>query len=152
MRSAELRGYLFLFAFVSVIQLTATKVDAGLASVALNHWEDFHQSKRANRQQTSFSAEEPIQHPVSLPPDILQLLRQDARIQTCLRKGQSKEDIQASWFVASEIDLKFDRSSDLIILAANPCLNGANGRRRTYSRAEHDCLCVERPHHARQDL
>ncbi len=126
MRSAELRGYLFLFAFVSVIQLTATKVDAGLASVALNHWEDFHQSKRANRQQTSFSAEEPIQHPVSLPPDILQLLRQDARIQTCLRKGQSKEDIQASWFVASEIDLKFDRSSDLIILAANPCLNGAN--------------------------
>lgn len=121
----DTRGCLFLFVCVSVVQLTATKVDAGL-SVAPNHVEPFHQSIRGNRQQTSFSAENPVQHPVNVPPDVLQLLRQDARNQTCLEEGQSKEDIQASWFVASEIDLKNDRSSDLIILAKNPCLNGAN--------------------------
>ena len=120
----DLRGPLFLFVCVFVIQLTATKVDAGLASVALNHREAFHQS--GNRQQTSFSAEDPIQHPVNVPLDILQILRQDARNQTCLRKGQSKEDIQTSWFVASEIDLKSDRSPDLIVMAVNPCLSGAN--------------------------
>ena len=109
---------------VSVIQLTATKGDVGLATVALNHAVAFHQS--GSRQQTSFSAEEGVQHPVNVPPDVIKFLRQDARNLTCLRMGQSKEDIQVSWFVASEIDLKFDRSPDLIILAANPCLNGAN--------------------------
>jgi hypothetical protein len=118
------RGTLFLFVWVSAIQLTVAKVDAGLASVALNHGQAFHQS--GNRQQTSFSAEDPVHHPVNVPPDILRLLRQDGRNQTCLKKGQSKEDIQASWFVASEIDLKSHRSPDLIIMAVNPCLSGAN--------------------------
>lgn len=125
MRSAEPRVCLLLFVCVFTIRLTGTKVDARLASVAHNG-EAFHQSNGGNRQQTSFSAEDPVQHPVNVPPDVLQFLRQDARNQTCLKKGQSKEGIQASWFVASEIDLKSDRSSDLIVLAANPCLSGAN--------------------------
>jgi hypothetical protein len=78
------------------------------------------------REQTSFGAEEKIERPVALPADVLQALRRDEQSQACLAEGQSARDISASWFIASEINLNNDRLPDLIVMAKNPCLFGAN--------------------------
>lgn len=76
-------------------------------------------------QQTHFNAEESIQDPIEVPKDVLQILRRDARNQTCLVKGQSEETLPASWFVASKVNVS-SSLPDLVIMAVHPCLNGAN--------------------------
>jgi hypothetical protein len=76
--------------------------------------------------QTTFGAELEIRHPVNVPADVLRFLRQDQRIQTRLGKRKSPENLSASWFAASEIDLNDDGQPDLVLQAVNPHLFGAN--------------------------
>jgi len=83
-----------------------------------------HQKKA--QEQSSFSAEEEIKVPVNVPADVLRLLRRDERNQTCLKESESANDIQASWFTASEISLNDNDPTDLIVKPNNPCLLGAN--------------------------
>lgn len=77
-------------------------------------------------QQRVFGAEDPILNPVTVPIEVLKVLQTDSRNRTCLKQNQSPREILASWFVASEITLKNDRRSDLLVMSTNPCLNGAN--------------------------
>jgi hypothetical protein len=76
--------------------------------------------------QAIFEAEEPIRLPVPVPDDVLQILRQDERNQKRLAQGQTPSDMPASWFVGSRIDLNDDGLPDLVVMAANPHLLGAN--------------------------
>lgn len=76
-------------------------------------------------EQTSFGAEE-MQQPVSIPGDVLEILKRDERNQRALGAGESESNISASWFVASEINLNDDGLPDLIVQSANPRLFGAN--------------------------
>ena len=86
-----------------------------------------HQSSsEQQREQTSFGAEEEIVHPVPTPKDVLQILRSNVRNQRLLAKEQKPDEMPASWFVTSEINLKDDSMSDLIVMAAEPRLLGAN--------------------------
>lgn len=78
------------------------------------------------REQSQFGVEEKITHPVSVPEDVLQILRRDEHNQNCLATNASPDKIPASWFVASKIHLNNDNLSDLVVAAANPCLFGAN--------------------------
>jgi hypothetical protein len=86
----------------------------------------YQSNKLVTRQQTVFSAEEPIQSPIEVPTDVLRILQKDARNKTCLREGQSFKDIPSSWFVASGVEFKEARLHILIVMSANSCLNGAN--------------------------
>ena len=79
-----------------------------------------------SQEQTAFGAEEPIQQPVELPEDVLKILRHDPRNKTCLASGQSEELMPATWFVAANVKLNNDSFADLVVMAANPCLQGAN--------------------------
>ena len=83
-------------------------------------------SRKSHDEQSHFGAEVRVSRPVKLHPDVLSTLRKDKRSQTCLRKGQSPENIPSSWFVASAIHLDDDKATDVIVGAANPCLLGAN--------------------------
>jgi hypothetical protein len=84
------------------------------------------QISQVGAEQTSFGAEEEMRQPVSIPRDVLEMLRHDERNQRALRAGESENDILASWFVASEINLNGDALPDLIVQSANPRLFGAN--------------------------
>ena len=83
-------------------------------------------NQAATQEQTIFGVEEEIERPVSIPGDVLQILRQNQRNQRHLAQGRSPRDIPASWFIASQIQLNDDDSQDLIVMAANPRLFGAN--------------------------
>ena len=76
--------------------------------------------------QTIFGAELEVKRPVTVPLDVLRILRHDERIQTRLGKGKSPENLSASWFAASEIELNDHGQRDLILQAVNPHLFGAN--------------------------
>ena len=78
------------------------------------------------REQTIFGAEEEITHPASLPEDVLQILRRDERNRRRLAGGQTPDDMPASWFAASRVRLNDDDLPDLVVMAANPRLWGAN--------------------------
>ena len=78
------------------------------------------------REQTLFGAEEEISRPVKVPGDVLQILRQDRRNQRHLPKGQSPDEMPETWFIASEIHLNDDYLVDMVVMAANPQLFGAN--------------------------
>jgi hypothetical protein len=69
--------------------------------------------------------EEEIEHPVSLPEDVLQILRQDKDNQRSLEDNQTPNEMPASWFVASQISLNNDSQPDLIVMGVGP-LRGAN--------------------------
>src|SRR6266851_5660555 len=77
-------------------------------------------------EQSHFGAEVRIRNPIEIPSDVLSVLRNVKRNQTCLRDGQSTEDITKSWFVGSKINLNGDRVADLVVTARNECLMGAN--------------------------
>jgi hypothetical protein len=87
---------------------------------------DERQLRNEPRAQTRFGAEETIERPVDLPHEILQILRRDEHNQSRLGNGRSVNEITATWFAASEIDLDGDESPDLIVQAVEPRLLGAN--------------------------
>lgn len=81
---------------------------------------------RNGKIQRSFGAEDEVTQPVGLPDEVLKSLRADRRVLSCLETGQTSNDITANWFIASAVDLKGDRADDLVVVANNPCLFGAN--------------------------
>jgi hypothetical protein len=83
-------------------------------------------SRRLRKEQSHFGAEVAIRKPVEIPPDVLSILREDKRNQTCLRDGESLTNITSSWFVGSRIHLSVDGDVDLVVTARNKCLLGAN--------------------------
>lgn len=76
--------------------------------------------------QVRFSAEGPIDNPVIVPENVLNLLKEDPRIKSCQVLEQSHERIPTNWFVGSWLDLNGDDQSDLLVKPVNPCLSGAN--------------------------
>jgi hypothetical protein len=81
-------------------------------------------------EQTTFSIETGIVRPVPLPDKVLQLPRKDEiAVESsvgCTDRGDGLDTLQAAWFVTSEVHLAGQDEIDLVILAANRCLNGAN--------------------------
>jgi hypothetical protein len=78
------------------------------------------------KEQSQFGAEVAIRKPTEIPTDVLSILRQDKRNQTCLKEGESQGNITSSWFLGSRVHLKADSDPDLIVSAKNSCLFGAN--------------------------
>ena len=82
--------------------------------------------RRSQEAQSRFGAEVAIRRPVEIPNDVLSILREDKRNQTCLKDGQSPTNITSSWFVGSRIYLNNDSGSALVVTARNTCLYGVN--------------------------
>jgi hypothetical protein len=83
-------------------------------------------SRRLQKEQTRFGAEVAIKRPTKIPVDVFAVLRDDKRNQTCLKDGESPTSITARWFVGSKIHLNAVSGADLIVMARNVCLWGAN--------------------------
>jgi len=86
----------------------------------------------ASKQQTSFSAGEEFEHPVVLPSAALKALETSKLSAEMLRDcavndGMKVNEIPASWFVGSWIELSRGRSSGLVVGAPKPgCFWGAH--------------------------
>src|SRR4051794_24207724 len=72
--------------------------------------------------QTHFGAEEPIKRPIKIPKAVLQMLKQDERVQQCLQDAADQEPDLASWFTASIADLNDDHQPDLVVKPEKACL------------------------------
>ena len=83
-------------------------------------------SRRSQKEQSHFGAEVAIRKAAEIPTDVLSILREDKRNQTCLGDGESPTNITSSWFVGSQIHLNGDGDADLVVTARNECLLGAN--------------------------
>src|SRR6266446_4003513 len=83
-------------------------------------------SRRSQKEQSHFGAEVAIRKPVEIPTDVLSILREDKRNQTCLKDSESPTSITSSWFVGTRIHLNGNGDADLIVTARNACLLGAN--------------------------
>jgi hypothetical protein len=78
------------------------------------------------REQAEFDMEsDSVRHPVAIPNDVLEILRADKWVQTCLEKGQSPSEIPADWFAASRIHLSH-RQEGLVLVVTYGCLLGAH--------------------------
>jgi len=82
--------------------------------------------RRSQKEQSHFGAEVAIRKAAEIPTDVLSILREDKRNQTCLREGESPTNITSSWFVGSRVHLNGDADADLVVAARNECLLGAN--------------------------
>ena len=83
-------------------------------------------SRRSQKEQSHFGAEVAIRKATEIPTDVMSILREDKRNQTCLRDGESPTNITSSWFVGSRIHLNGNGDADLVVTARNNCLLGAN--------------------------
>jgi hypothetical protein len=77
-------------------------------------------------QQARVNIEEMPEQPVTVPPQVLQVLSRDERVMSCLAEGEGPDKIEAAWFVATPMPLRSDSAQDLLVMPANPCLLGAN--------------------------
>ena len=87
--------------------------------------------RHASKQQTSFSAGEEFEHPVVLPSGALKALETSKLSAEMLRdcavdEGIKVNEIPASWFVGSGIELRRGRSSGLVVGAKHGCFWGAH--------------------------
>src|SRR5437660_8260034 len=86
--------------------------------------------RKPHQEEKSFSAEVKMKHPVSLPDDVLQMLRSDKEVQrVCLAQHLAPDHIEAVSFMASHINISDKRSPDLIVTSTEnkSCyLGGAN--------------------------
>ncbi|MGO9086503.1 MAG: hypothetical protein ACLQBK_14845 [Candidatus Sulfotelmatobacter sp.] len=85
----------------------------------------------ASKQQMSFSAGEEFEHPVALPSGALKALETSKLSAEMLRgcaadEGIKINEIPASWFVGSWIELRGGRSSGLVVSAKQGCFWGAH--------------------------
>jgi hypothetical protein len=86
---------------------------------------------RTPKQQTDFDMEMPLERPVVLPSGALRALRTSNLSAGMLRdcaenEGVDVNQIPASWFVSSWIDLSGARSSGLVVRAEHGCFWGAH--------------------------
>jgi hypothetical protein len=87
--------------------------------------------QHASKQQTSFSAGEEFEHPIALPSAALKALETSKLSAEMLRgcaldEGIKADEIPASWFVGSWIELSRGRSSGLVVGAKPGCFWGAH--------------------------
>jgi hypothetical protein len=85
----------------------------------------------ASKQQTNFSAGEEFEHPIVLPSGALKALETSKLSAEMLRdcavdEGIKVNEIPASWFVGSWIELRRGRSSGLAVGAKPGCFWGAH--------------------------
>jgi len=73
-----------------------------------------------------YSVEKKPSNPVEIPKEVLKVLRKDQRNQQILANQKTVSEIPSSWFVAENINLNGDNLPDLIVLADNNDLFGAN--------------------------
>jgi hypothetical protein len=84
--------------------------------------------KPGGAEQSSFGGEEVpgipfIKRPVSIPPAVLQILKQDETVKGCLSENEpTPEKHFASWFVAATVHLGGPSERDLVVLP-NPRAN-----------------------------
>jgi hypothetical protein len=78
-------------------------------------------------EQTEFSAEdEGVKKPITIPEDVLAILRKDTTVRDILEdQGLAADRLPESWFSASEVHLSKGKLKDLIVVAEQP-LVGAN--------------------------
>src|SRR5579885_943417 len=101
-----------------------------VAVLTLTAWLSFtcptrSEPRRQLEEQTRFSLEEPIKHPVPIPEDVLKILRQEADITTCEIRPEERSKIPPSWYEASGIRLDGEREEDLIV---KPRTHACGGR------------------------
>ncbi|NOT46490.1 MAG: hypothetical protein HOP17_01890 [Acidobacteria bacterium] len=75
--------------------------------------------------QTVFELEGNVTSPVSLPPDVIAVLKSDKVVDGCFKTEGAGVNEEA-WFEAAEFDLNDDHRADLIIKPKHTCLFGAN--------------------------
>jgi len=73
-----------------------------------------------------FSIEEKPEQPVTLPAEVLQILRRDNRVEQCLAGKTSTSEFSQSWFEGASVQLSPKKQAALLVKAAEPCLLGAN--------------------------
>ena len=84
------------------------------------------QLPQQSQEQTKFSLEEPITHPMPIPEDVLNVLRQRTDISTCETRPEERNKIPPSWYEASRVRLDGGREEDLVVKARNACMWGPN--------------------------
>lgn len=72
------------------------------------------------------SLEEKSEQPFTLPAELLQLLRQDKRVQSCIAQQGVSAEFSPSWFTGASIRLGPAQQQGYLVMAAEPCLLGAN--------------------------
>lgn len=75
--------------------------------------------------QTTFELEGKVSSPVSIPADVIAVLKSDKRVDACF-KAEGASVNEEAWFDAAAFDLNGDQRADLIIKPKNSCLFGAN--------------------------
>ncbi len=84
-------------------------------------------TRNASHEQTEFSAEdEGVKKPVTLPKDVMTLLRQDDRVRNVLEnEDPPAEKLPPSWFSASIVHLAGPAEEDFVIMGEGE-MRGAN--------------------------
>lgn len=126
MRFTSSVGHPILVGGVAIVLLVSFACIKTTPATSRNAESSITRPAHQRSQQTIFGVEESVTRPVDLPEDVLKILREDKRNRESLEKGQSISDIPASWFAASEINLNEDKLPDLIVIATEPRLFGAN--------------------------
>ena len=77
-------------------------------------------------EQSEFSAEDAaVKKPVSIPEDVLAMLRKDKTVQSALLdQNIGPENLPASWFSASAIHLSGAKATDLVVVGEPPLVGG----------------------------
>lgn len=75
--------------------------------------------------QTTFELEGKVDSPITIPAEVIAVLKSDKRLDGCFKTEGAGVDEQA-WFEAAEFDLNDDQRTDLIIKPKHACLFGAN--------------------------
>jgi hypothetical protein len=76
-----------------------------------------------------FQVEEDIRNEVTLPREVLSLLRQNDYVrESCIRTDEykPKTEFSGKWFQAAKVDLNGDKQPDYVVKANEGCLFGAN--------------------------
>jgi hypothetical protein len=96
------------------------------------------------RDQTVFGMEGvPVSNPVDLTNSALQVLRKNKFILSCLEDNQSPQDIPASWFVGSEIQLAGAKEVALM----PPSLSRLGALKSQTSHVQPTDKCIDDPAH-----
>ena len=99
--------------FASGVLITALVQSVGTGQTA---------RRASSQEQSRFNCEqgfagEPIQRPISLPEGALRVLAYDDGVSSCLEnENMTRDQLPASWFVASEIHLDGPDEVDLVVL------------------------------------
>jgi hypothetical protein len=85
-------------------------------------------AENSRREQRQFGLEEPIKQPISIPDDVLGVVREGSEFLSpqCEEEAGSHDRIPAAWYEATRISLGTRNKVGLIVKAKTACLWGAN--------------------------